>query len=189
MIIGLCGYIGSGKDTCASLLEQHHRFQRMSFAAAIKDVVASLFGWIRDDLEGSTPMAREWREQVDPWWTEQLERVVTPRLMLQMVGTEMFRDCLSSRFWTTLLKRRIQHSNAEHIVVTDCRFLEEVDLIRSLGGIIVYIQREQQPDLTYSHSSERHISSIIPDATLDNTKDLEHLRLQLDTLIEFCLIK
>ncbi len=191
MIIGLCGYIGCGKDTCASFLEEYHHFQRFSFASSIKDIVASLFGWDRKDLEGSTQQAREWREKVDPWWTEQLERVVTPRLMLQMVGTEMFRDCLSPYFWTTVLKRRIQQSEAEHIVLTDCRFPVEGDLIRLLGGIIVKIERqpELQNDLSYSHSSERYISSITPDATIDNTKDLDHLRLQVDTLIHFCQTK
>ena len=108
MLIGLSGYIGSGKDTCASILEQHHGFQRLSFASAIKDIVSSLFGWDRDDLEGSTPSSREWREEIDTWWTEQLGRIVTPRIILQMVGTEMFRDCLSPRFWTTVLKRKIE---------------------------------------------------------------------------------
>ena len=192
MLIGLCGYIGSGKDTCASLLEQHHGFQRLSFASAIKDIVSTLFGWDRNDLEGATPSSREWREEIDTWWTEQLGRIVTPRLILQMVGTEMFRDCLSPRFWTTVLQRKIEkirEEGAKCIAISDCRFPEEIELIKSLGGIIVYVDRA--PDLHnhklgFSHSSEHHISSIIPDATIDNNKDLEYLRNQLDTLMEFC---
>ena len=222
MLIGLSGYIGSGKDTCASILEEHHGFQRLSFASAIKDIVSSLFGWDRDDLEGSTPSSREWREEIDTWWTEQLGRIVTPRIILQMVGTEMFRDCLSPRFWTTVLKRKIEKIQEEEersstspiqgyspprvslgriahqgvakrtrsrIVISDCRFPEEVELIKSLGGIIVYVDRA--PDFNnhqmgFSHSSEHHIGSIIPDATIDNNKDLEYLRLQIDTLIQFC---
>ena len=203
MLIGLCGYIGSGKDTCASILEEHHGFQRLAFASAIKDIVSTLFGWNRDDLEGSTPSSREWREEIDTWWTEQLGRIVTPRLILQMVGTEMFRDCLSPRFWTTVLKRKIKEilenegveqsstspQRGSRIAITDCRFPEEIELIKSLGGIIVYVDRA--PDLHnhklgFSHSSEHHISSIIPDATIDNNKDLEYLRNQLDTLIDFC---
>ncbi len=192
MLIGLCGYIGSGKDTCASILEEYHGFQRLAFASAIKDIVSTLFGWDRNDLEGSTPSSREWREEIDTWWTEQLGRIVTPRLILQMVGTEMFRDCLSPRFWTTVLKRKIEkilESEGARIAITDCRFPEEIELIKSLGGIIVYVDRA--PDINnhklgFSHSSEHHISSIIPDATIDNNKDLEYLRIQLDTLIQFC---
>ena len=203
MLIGLCGYIGSGKDTCTSILEQHHGFQRLAFASAIKDIVSSLFGWNRDDLEGSTPSSREWREEIDTWWTEQLGRIVTPRLILQMVGTEMFRDCLSPRFWTTVLKRKIEKILVEQgsrIAISDCRFPEEIELIKSLGGIIVYVDRapdlhrrlrSDQDDINnhklgFSHSSEHHISSIIPDATIYNNKDLEYLRNQLDTLIDFC---
>jgi hypothetical protein len=200
MLIGLCGYIGSGKDTCASLLETHHGFQRLSFASAIKDIVSTLFGWNRNDLEGSTPSSREWREEIDTWWTEQLGRIVTPRLILQMVGTEMFRDCLSPRFWTTVLKRKIEQiqenegaeqssASESRIAITDCRFPEEIELIKSLGGIIVYVDRA--PDINnhklgFSHSSEHHIPSIVPDATIDNNKDMEYLRNQLDTLIDFC---
>jgi len=84
--------------------------------------------------------------------------------------------------------------------MSDCRFPEEIELIKSLGGIIVYVDRapdlhrrlrSDQDDINnhklgFSHSSEHHISSIIPDATIDNNKDLEYLRIQLDTLIQFC---
>lgn len=188
MIIGLCGYIGSGKDTCASLLETHHQFQKMAFASSIKDIIALLFGWNREHLEGTSVESREWREQVDPWWTEQLGRAVSPRLMLQIIGTEMFRNCLSPHFWTTVLKRRIQESDARDIVISDCRFPEEVELIRSLGGVVVCVQRQSVPphqDLAYAHSSEQHIASILPDATIDNSKDLDYLKHQLDTLVQF----
>jgi hypothetical protein len=203
MLIGLCGYIGSGKDTCGSILEQHHGFQRLAFAAAIKDIVSILFGWDRDDLDGTTHSSREWREKVDVWWTEQLGRIVTPRIILQTVGTEMFRDCLSPRFWTTVLKRKIEQiqqvqynisteykrNQGSRIVITDCRFPEEIELIKSLGGIIVYVDRSSDINsrqLEFSHSSEHHLGPIIPDATIDNNKDLEYLRIQLNTLIQFC---
>ena len=70
MIIGICGFIGAGKDTAADYLVNFHSFRRDSFAATLKDSVAAVFGWNRELLEGRTKEAREWREQVDPRWAK-----------------------------------------------------------------------------------------------------------------------
>lgn len=60
MIIGVCGLIGSGKDTIADYLVNIHEFRRDSFAATLKDVVSAVFGWDRDMLEGRTRSSMEW---------------------------------------------------------------------------------------------------------------------------------
>ena len=185
MLIGLCGYIGSGKDTCANILQCNHQFERFAFASPIKDICSLLFGWNREALEGSTPSTRIWRETIDPWWTEQLGVTVTPRRMLQLIGTDMFRDKLSPLFWTAVIKNQIKSSYASRIVVTDCRFPEEIEMIRSLGGIIVKVDRGNASLSSTSHISEQYISSVVPDATIDNTKDIDHLRTQLTTLLHF----
>ena len=54
MIIGICGFIGSGKDTIADYLVNLHHFRRESFANTLKDAVAQVFGWDRTMLEGRT---------------------------------------------------------------------------------------------------------------------------------------
>ena len=43
MIIGIAGYKGSGKDTAGSVLTDVFNFEKMSFAAPIKNLVASTF--------------------------------------------------------------------------------------------------------------------------------------------------
>ena len=92
MIIGICGFIGSGKDTIADYLVNLHHFRRESFASTLKDAVSQVFGWDRTMLEGRTKQAREWREQVDPWWAERLKMpTLTPRWILQYWGTEVCR--------------------------------------------------------------------------------------------------
>ena len=50
MIIGVCGFIGSGKDTIADYLTNFHGFRRESFAGSLKDAVAQVFGWDRTML-------------------------------------------------------------------------------------------------------------------------------------------
>ena len=83
MIIGICGLIGAGKDTAADYLVNWHEFRRDSFAATLKDAVASVFNWDRELLEGRTKTAREWREDIDHWWAERLGiPELTPRWVL-----------------------------------------------------------------------------------------------------------
>ena len=65
LIIGICGFQGSGKDTVADYLVNTHDFRRISFAGTLKDAVSAIFGWDRELLEGRTRESREWREQID----------------------------------------------------------------------------------------------------------------------------
>ena len=83
MIIGLVGFIGSGKDTAADYLVNFHGFRRDSFAATLKDAVADIFGWDRTLIEGRTTESREWRECQDDWWSKRLGMPITPRWILQ----------------------------------------------------------------------------------------------------------
>ena len=48
MIIGMCGLIGTGKDTVADILVNNYNFIKVSFADKLKDGVATVFSWDRD---------------------------------------------------------------------------------------------------------------------------------------------
>ena len=76
MIVGICGLIGSGKDTIADHLVQDHNFVKISFADKLKDTVATLFDWDRTLLDGKTEQSRLWREQEDPYWSKELKKKV-----------------------------------------------------------------------------------------------------------------
>jgi hypothetical protein len=144
-IIGICGFIGSGKDTAADYLVNFHEFRRDSFAATLKDAVAAVFGWDRELLEGRTKAAREWREQVDPWWSERLQRPdLTPRLVLQLWGTEVCRRSFHDDIWIASLEARLLNSR-DNIVISDCRFPNEISAIKQAGGQVVWVQRGELP--------------------------------------------
>jgi hypothetical protein len=146
MIIGVCGFIGSGKDTIADYLVNFHEFRRESFASTLKDAVAAVFGWDRTMLEGRTKEAREWREQVDPWWAERLAMpTLTPRWVLQYWGTEVCRKGFHDDIWIASLENKLRNSR-DHVVVSDCRFPNEITSIKRAGGKIVWVQRGQLPD-------------------------------------------
>lgn len=145
MILGVTGLIGSGKDTVADYLCTFHGFKRLSFAASLKDAVASVFGWDRDLLEGSTKTSREWRETKDEWWSNRLGMNITPRSILQYWGTEVCRNGFHTDIWVASVENKLRTAT-DNIVITDCRFSNEVIAIKSAGGITMRVTRGEQPE-------------------------------------------
>lgn len=145
MIIGICGFIGSGKDTAADYLVGFHGFRRDSFANTLKDAVSAVFGWDRELIEGRTPEARAWREQVDVWWANRLDMPeLTPRWILQYWGTDVLRNHFHDDIWIAALESRLAR-RVDHTVISDVRFPNEIKAIRAQGGKIVWIQRGELP--------------------------------------------
>lgn len=202
MIIALLGNIGSGKDTVAEYLVQHHNFARCSFASSLKDATAAIFGWDRDLLEGKTNHSREWRETIDPWWAEKLGVPhLTPRWVLQHLGTNILRHHFHSDIWVLSAQRHLE-SHSGNIVISDARFTNEIAAIRSSGGRIVQVRRGGEPrwwstaqaavngdqnaidklaDMKI-HESEWAWSTAKPDLIIQNDGTLDDLYNQADSL-------
>jgi len=145
LIIGLVGFQGSGKDTIADYLVNIHEFRRESFANTLKDSVAAVFGWDRNMLEGRTKQSREWREQPDAWWSERLGMSITPRWVLQYWGTEVCRKNFHDDIWIASLENKLRTSS-DSIVISDCRFPNEILSIKRAGGRIVRVVRGPEPE-------------------------------------------
>jgi hypothetical protein len=204
MIIGICGFIGSGKDTAADYLVNFHGYKRESFASSLKDAVAQVFGWDRELLEGRTKESREWREQVDPWWAERLNMPnLTPRWILQYWGTDVLRGHFHDDIWIASLENKIRTSKND-IVITDCRFPNEISGLKAQGAKIVWVQRGPLPDwydlaLAENAGSESAKFELIKrrihasetswvgtefDAVIDNNGSIEDLYKQLKNLAQ-----
>lgn len=146
IIIGVCGFQGSGKDTVADYLVNTHGFRRMSFAGALKDAVAAVFGWDRELLEGRTRQSREWREQVDAWWAEKLAMPhLTPRWVLQYWGTEVCRHGFHDDIWIRSVEHRLL-STTDNVVFSDVRFPNEISSVRRSGGLVIRTHRGPDPE-------------------------------------------
>ena len=203
MIIGICGFIGSGKDTVADYLVNFHEFRRESFANTLKDAVAAVFGWDRTLLEGRTKEAREWREQVDPWWAERLAMpTLTPRWVLQYWGTEVCRRAFHDDIWIASLENKLRNSK-DNVVISDCRFPNEIQSIRDAGGKIVWVQRGDLPDwydtaieanlghnyavqdlkMRKIHASETAWVGTEFDTIIDNNKSIDDLYQQAKLIV------
>lgn len=180
MIIGLLGEAGSGKDTVANYLISMHGYSQDSFATSLKDAVAAVFGWDREALEGKTTESREWRETVDSWWSERLNIPdLTPRLMLQQWGTEVCRNHFHNDIWIASLERRMAANS--NTVISDCRFPNEIDVIKKMSGITIRIYRGAS--LSNNHISEYAWKSIEPDYKIYNNDSLEELYSKLDIIM------
>jgi hypothetical protein len=209
MIIGVCGFIGSGKDTIADYLVNIHQFRRESFANTLKDAVAQVFGWDRDMLEGRTRHSREWREQVDLWWAKRLDMpTLTPRWILQYWGTEVCRRAFHDDIWIAALENKLRNSE-DDIVISDCRFPNEIKSIKDAGGIVIRVARGAEPewyDAAVSanrgpngnvswalsraklerlnvHASESSWVGTEFDAEVDNNSSMDHLLNQINDLV------
>jgi len=198
MIIGFCGLIGSGKDTAADYLVNFHGFKRESFANTLKDAVASVFSWDRELLEGRTKAAREWREQIDPWWSQRLNMPdLTPRLVLQLWGTEVCRKSFHDDIWIASVENKLRQTK-DNIVITDCRFPNEIASIRNAGGRVVRIARGLDPEwfqlariaplemkkmYPNIHASEYSWAATDFDITIDNDGSIEDLYRELKNLV------
>lgn len=154
LVVGVLGFKGSGKDTVGDYLCREHGFVRDSFANPLKDAVAATFGWERQMLEGATKESREWRELPDLWWEEKLnwrkhpgfvlsERF-TPRIALQYFGTEVFRDGFHNDIWILSLLNRLR--GKDRVVITDCRFPNELSVISQMNGLAMRVRRGPEPD-------------------------------------------
>jgi hypothetical protein len=210
MIIGVTGLIGSGKDTIADYLCTFHGFKRVSFAASLKDAVAAVFGWNRDLLEGSTKSSREWREKRDDWWSDRLGMEITPRWVLQYWGTEVCRNGFHKDIWVASVENKLRQTD-ENIVITDCRFANEVNSIKSVGGVTMRVNRGSRP-VWYSaavdynnesesseqyqkaklileghnvHASEYSSVGLLYDYYIDNNGSIDSLHGQVNSVVNF----
>jgi hypothetical protein len=144
MLVGVLGFIGSGKGTVGDLLSNSYAFQQVSFAEHLKDVTATMFGWPRHLLEGDTDESRKFREEPDAFWSKKMGKTFTPRLALQLMGTEAGRKVFHENFWVLSLEKKIS-SNSGNFVVTDVRFKNEIDWVHQNNGILIEVRRGITP--------------------------------------------
>jgi hypothetical protein len=168
MIIGLVGKKQVGKDTVAQYLVHYYDFIQHAFAAPLKKACQVLFL-----LESEQLHVNRLKEQEDPRWGK------SPRQMMQLVGTDLFRQHVDQDFWVKHMEYWLdKHMTTDtNIVISDVRFQNEADLIRQKGGVLWMIKRDTfEQDV---HESEtQHIHPI--DTTLTNTTSLDDLYTQVN---------
>lgn len=102
----------------------------------------------------------------------------SPRRLLQVTGTEFFRDVISKSFWTDVAPKR-------NVVYTDVRFANELDFVHDNRGLILKIvNTNQQVIQSTTHASEQLVYTATPDYTITHDgKNLSTIEFAVDQFI------
>lgn len=173
MILGLAGRAHSGKDSAGAFLIEGPSpdgiaWRRVAFADPLKEASKIIFRFTDEQVNGKL------KETIDERWG------FTPRAALQLLGTEVCRH-IREDVWVKSAELRVKGLVAagRHVVLTDVRFLNEADAVRSWGGIVVRVQRDPSTcpfPVDPTHQSEVELNKIVPDAVIANEGTLDHLR-------------
>jgi hypothetical protein boklE_20810 len=166
IIIGIAGPAQSGKSTLAGefrrLVEfRGQKYTEQPFAGPLKRMLASI-GVDTSDLPKNTPV---------PF----LDGRITPRIMMQTLGTEWGRALLPD-LWLRVWQHELD-GNARTVCVPDVRFDNEAELIRELGGIVIHVQRKPTADMLAvpAHASEAGIKRVKGDIIFRNDRGIEKM--------------
>lgn len=145
-LIAITALRGSGKDTTADyIVKNYPNWEKDSFAGTLKDAVSAIFGFNRKMLAGETAEDRVIREKPDEYWSEKLGYEVTPRMLLQKIGTDILRDYFDKNIWINSLEHKLINTD-KNVIITDCRFKNEIDVLKELGAIFIRIERDPLPN-------------------------------------------
>lgn len=174
-IIGLSGQAGAGKDTLASIVLKHVTGSALAFADPLRCAAAAMFGLTDEQMQD-----RDLKEQVIDYWGK------SPRQILQLLGTEAGRDLFGDDIWckraaltvdSFIEMDRLEAFPRDVLVFTDVRFDDEAQWIKSLGGVVVDIQRPALKSVGIKgHRSALPLSAECIDFTFYNHGNLDDLQ-------------
>lgn len=159
-LIGIAGPARAGKDTLASYLLDNlsDDWTRSSFADPLKDMLRAIGVDCSDDAKAVVS---------DDYG-------VTPRHIMQTLGTEWGRHMIDGDIWVKAFARL---NAGKCVIVPDVRFENEADLVREHG---VLIHLTGRGGIEGNHASENPIEFKPGDIVIDNSRDLAWLHSQVD---------
>lgn len=174
-IIGIAAYAGAGKTLAAAMLKTSS-FKVISFAAPIKDSLRAM-GLTEDEINGR---GKEFANDKLGGHS--------PRYAMQTLGTEWGRNLLHENLWVDIWRRKVLALPVgTPVVCDDVRFQNEVDVIHSLGGIVVRIVRDSALTSQSNHVSEQQ--GFFADVTIHNGGTTQQLMNRMTALANAVLSK
>ena len=176
MLIGISGKKGCGKDTVSDYICEKYKFIKLDFAGPLKECCKNIFNFDNEQLYGNN------KEVVDEFWG------VTPREIMQYLGTDLFRYSLKNKFpnigeniWVMLMENKIKKLKNTNIIISDVRFVNEFDMIKKLGGVVIRVDRNQDKNEKFKdHISENNLFNF--DNLLYNNSTIDDLHKKIDDL-------
>lgn len=177
-LVGLCGFAQSGKDTAASFLVDKFDWTRVAFADALRDVLYAL-NPVVPIHEGAEAAERGWSTLdlstlVDSrGWDDVKTSFSYVRELLQRLGTEAGRQIIDENLWVGMGEDKIERAGGP-VVVTDCRFPNEIALIRRRKGLLIWVERDGVGAVN-GHASEHSVNKADCDLVLTNNGTIDDL--------------
>lgn len=181
----LIGFVAGkqvGKTLASQYICQKYGYVKFSLADPLKCAIREIFDLTDEQLWGDN------KEIVDDYWR------VTPRQLMQNIGTDLFRNNIQSyipdigdKIWVKVAERKIQQyfNQGKCVVVDDIRFPNEANMIRNLGGILVRIIRpSMSPPNIDPHISEQMNKSIMVDHVIINQSTIDDYYCEIDKLFQ-----
>lgn len=195
MVIGIVAKKFSGKSTVADILCKELNAMKLAFGTPVKEECIEFldsegamyypghfYGNDKDKnkeivLRGDIPeelLTHGFLDICEPSPPEDPRYLTTTyRKIMQWWGTE-YRRKQDENYWNEKMLEAISEvPEGMHIVIDDVRFVDEARLIKTLGGLILKIDRKI--DHVDNHRSEMELEMIRPHFTLKNNMSLEHL--------------
>lgn len=170
-ILALAGLAGSGKDTAAQALIDDG-WIHLKFADPIWDCMHALdleVKYLGCDMRLNGVINKLGRDEAK-------RQVPYIRRILQRLGTEMGRGVFGEDFWVDQTRARIESAPEDaRIVISDCRFANEADMIHKLGGQVILVGRPGV--IQGEHASEA--LDFDTDGVIHNDGDVEYLQDQI----------
>lgn len=188
LIIQLLGQARAGKDFTAANLKTYYESKGLSvelksYAAPMKRIAAALFSISLEQLD-------DFKNRSDDVSIEVYDNSINKsfilesnfREFLQRLGSDAVKPEFGNSVWADLMKSTISQSEADVIIIPDCRFLTEVSTF-SESTFVRVINDALEPPM--NHPSELELLNFPVDFTLDNTSykstdnDIAHLALNI----------
>lgn len=170
MILGLSAKRGGGKDTLARFLSDGHGVEQLSLAKTLKERIGLDFGLTHQELNGSS------KETPLPQYNGK-----TPRDIMIAYG-QFFRS-VDPDFWLKQLKLVEREKQYGMVSISDVRFKNEANYIRSLGGLIIRLERDPKlniygpaliSDISETDLDDYDFDVVLPADKNVDLKDLEN---------------
>lgn len=194
-IIALSGWRQSGKDTTAHYLVNEYGYIQMSFAASLKDMVATTYGVDREILDSPThkemPLINYPVIPTDPF-TSHIHQLLaselrsgywTPRALCILEGS--IKRSVNANYWVQSVIRKAIDNPQNHYVISDVRYRSEMDALNiMLPDQVAPVRIERFDSIDTLDPSERDLDFYPFAHRLPNRGVVELLYGHIDALLE-----
>jgi hypothetical protein len=173
--IGIIGKARSGKDTAALALVVEHHYTRLAFADPLKELALAIDPLIPTSIDSRGRIHTRLSALIrDVGWEYAKDHYQEVRRLLQRTGGGV-RE-IDETFWLAATRRKLNAAEAWNlpVVVTDVRYPNEANMLRSRGFRLIRITRPGVAD--DQHDSETALDTYPADLTIENTGTVDDLR-------------